>query len=219
MLEELQEAMLCTVPGLESVKIVWPVYRVEYNFVDARELAHTFSCHFISPWSEPFSCSNPWDKVYQGAWSVQILKELTLNPVPRISSSQVRGSCHSGCHHRHQCRAHLLIFFIISPHLCWWLHWCDDWWPHNTCVEEPYYMFTSQSEYCMTMWGNNANLHLMEKGHAVGIVFNKHWTLFNQECDEFVHAEALLHKTVLSPCAAEHLTSCVQAWFWPQHCQ
>jgi tRNA uridine 5-carboxymethylaminomethyl modification enzyme len=47
--EELQEAMLCTVPGLENIKVVRPAYRVEYDFVDAKELARTFSRRFISP--------------------------------------------------------------------------------------------------------------------------------------------------------------------------
>jgi tRNA U34 5-carboxymethylaminomethyl modifying enzyme MnmG/GidA len=74
-------------------------------------------------------------------------------------------------------------------------------------------MFTSQSEYCMTMRGDNADLCLMEKGHAVGIVSDERWASLNRERDEFLRAEALLHGTALTPCVAEHLASCVRARF------
>ena len=41
MSEELQEPMMRTIPGLESVKLVRPAYGVEYDHIDARELSRT----------------------------------------------------------------------------------------------------------------------------------------------------------------------------------
>ncbi len=45
--EELQEAMLRSVPGLENVKMVRPAYGVEYDFVDPRGLARACCHHFV----------------------------------------------------------------------------------------------------------------------------------------------------------------------------
>ena len=66
-------------------------------------------------------------------------------------------------------------------------------------AEEPYRMFTTRSEYRMTMRSDNADLRLTEKGHAVGVVSDERWASFNRERDELVRAEALLRETAFSP--------------------
>lgn len=66
-------------------------------------------------------------------------------------------------------------------------------------AEEPYRMFTSRSEYRMTMRSDNADLRLTERGRAVGVVSDARWRSFNRMRDDLARAEDLLRGFVLSP--------------------
>lgn len=66
-------------------------------------------------------------------------------------------------------------------------------------AEEPYRMFTSRSEYRMTLRSDNADLRLTEKGLTVGVVSATRWSSFNRERDQLARVEALLRGTMLSP--------------------
>ena len=66
-------------------------------------------------------------------------------------------------------------------------------------AEEPYRMFTSRSEYRMTMRSDNADLRLTEKGRATGVVSDTRWRSFNRERGDLARADELLRGTALSP--------------------
>jgi tRNA uridine 5-carboxymethylaminomethyl modification enzyme len=45
--EDVQEAFLRTIPGLQDVRIIQPGYAIEYDHVDPRELSHTLETRRI----------------------------------------------------------------------------------------------------------------------------------------------------------------------------
>jgi len=70
-------------------------------------------------------------------------------------------------------------------------------------AEEPYRMFTSRSEYRMTIRADNADLRLTELGRAAGVVSDERWSVFTSTRAELERVTALLKSYVLSPQAWE----------------
>ena len=60
-------------------------------------------------------------------------------------------------------------------------------------------MFTSRSEYRMTLRSDNADLRLTEKGRAAGVVSDSRWARFESTRAELARVTELLQSCVLSP--------------------
>jgi len=66
-------------------------------------------------------------------------------------------------------------------------------------AEEPYRMFTSRSEYRMTIRCDNADARLTRKGRAVGAVTDDRWSAFEKTSTKIEDARNLLKSVSLSP--------------------
>ncbi|KAH7917842.1 hypothetical protein BV22DRAFT_1052156, partial [Leucogyrophana mollusca] len=66
-------------------------------------------------------------------------------------------------------------------------------------AEEPYRMFTSRSEYRMTLRSDNADTRLTEIAHAAHAISPARWAAYTRDRAALAHGTALLEGVVLSP--------------------
>lgn len=170
--EDVQLAMLRTLPGLENVEIMRPAYAIEYDCLVATQLYLTLETKLIKGLYSAGQING--SSGYEEAAAQGLIAG--INAALKIQGKEsfvlTRSDGYIG----------VLIDDLVTKE-----------------TNEPYRMLTSRAEYRLLLRQDNADLRLTDKGYEIGLVSEERYSKFRNKKETISREIERLEKTRVSP--------------------